>query len=160
MLSNKKSTAQGTVEEPFLLKQKTLHTKHSSFVGLAKSNRFCLVGKKATAQGTVEYLVIIAVVVVISLIVVGLVISQTSSVSESDKKATNLGWKTKEVQIMDFAVDAQGNGILALNSALPDSVRIDSVVIGSINNSSTKQLFLGSTPVSYTHLTLPTNREV
>jgi len=100
---------------------------------------------EAKAQGTIEYLVIIAVVVVISLIVVGLVVTQTSSVTESDKKANNLGWKTKELQIADLAVDGSGNGTIVLSSNLIDKISIDSIVIGSATNSSAKQMFLGST---------------
>jgi len=97
------------------------------------------------AQGTVEYLVIIAVVVVISLIVVGILITQTSSVSATDQKATNLAWKTKEVQIRDFVVDPQGRGTILLASNLPDGITMDSVVIESVNNpSGSKQMFLGS----------------
>ena len=95
-------------------------------------------------QGTIEYLVIIAVVVVISLIVVGLVLNQTSSVSATDQKTTNLAWKTKELQIMDFAADAEGRGTIIINSNLPEGVTIDSIVIGDSTNPSTKQIFLGS----------------
>ncbi|MDD4251480.1 MAG: hypothetical protein PHX27_04795 [Candidatus ainarchaeum sp.] len=110
--------------------------------------------QKNKAQGTIEYLVIIAIVVVISLVVVGLLISQTSSVSATDQKTTNLVWKTKEVQIMDFAVDLEGNGTMILNSNLIDGITLDSIVVGSSTNPSTKQMFLGSVQkFSLTNLT-------
>ena len=50
-----------------------------------KSNAF-----DSVAQGTIEYLVIIAVVVVLSLVVVILMLNQASTVSEADQKMTNL----------------------------------------------------------------------
>ena len=96
------------------------------------------------AQGTIEYLVIIAVVVIISLVVVGMLITQTSSVSATDQKTTNLAWKTKELQVMDFAADADGKGTVIVNSNLPEGVIINSIVIGDSTDLSTKQIFLGS----------------
>lgn len=100
---------------------------------------------EAKGQGTIEYLVIIAIVVVISLIVVGILITQTSSVSTTDQKTTNLSWKAKELQITDFVADASGNGIIFLASNLPEGAVIESIEVGSSINSSSKQVFFGST---------------
>lgn len=109
---------------------------------MKKSSNF---SKDLIAQGTIEYLVIIAVVVVIALIVVALVLNQTSSVSATDQKTTNLAWQSKEIQVKDFVVDAEGRGTIVLASNLPQGVTMDSIVIQSVSNSaSSKKLFLGA----------------
>lgn len=97
------------------------------------------------AQGTIEYLVIIAIVVVISLIVVVLLLNQTSSVSQTDQKTTNLAWKSKEIQVADFIADSQGRGTIILASNLSEGITLDSIVIDSVSNSaSLKKIFFGS----------------
>lgn len=97
--------------------------------------------KKSIAQGTIEYLVIIAVVVILSLVVVLLLLNQTSSVSETDQRMTNLEWETKEVKIMDFAVSEDGAGKMIVSSNLLNEVIIDSIVVDSIEIPLGDQLF-------------------
>ncbi|HPM86228.1 MAG TPA: hypothetical protein PLI99_03985, partial [archaeon] len=101
--------------------------------------------KKSIAQGTIEYLVIIAVVVILSLVVVLLLLNQTSSVSETDQRMTNLEWETKEVKIMDFAVSEDGAGKMIVSSNLLNEVIIDSIVVDSIEIPLGDQLFFNKT---------------
>jgi uncharacterized protein (UPF0333 family) len=95
-------------------------------------------------QGTIEYLVIIAVVVVISLIVVALVFSQTSGVSETQQRATNLAWKTKELQVVDLVVDSEGKGLILLAGNIPNGATLNRIEIEGASNSSSKKIFFGS----------------
>jgi len=68
------------------------------------------------AQGTVEYLVIIAVVVVISLIVVGLAINVSSSPTQQIKNSSSkLGTATTGgISITDVVADNGGDNVLSL----------------------------------------------
>jgi len=110
------SSAQGTIEEPFLLKQKSLRAKLSSFAGPAKSTRFCSVGKESIAQGTIEYLVTIAVIVVISLIVVGLVMSTTDSSSNVASASSKISQSSSLISVFDAVVGADGNGLVSFSN--------------------------------------------
>ena len=110
--------------------------------------------KTSKAQGTIEYLVIIAIVIVISLVVVSIIINQTSSVSTTNQNATNLAWQTKEIQVLTLVTDSQGQGIILLTSNLTDRITIDNIELDDMPNSTSKQLFLGSTQkISLSNLT-------
>ena len=76
------------------------------------------------AQGTIEYLVIIAVVIVISLIVVGLVISSTDSSTDIAKSSQKLGAQLQNISIMDVLLKPDGNYALDLQSNLIENVLI------------------------------------
>jgi hypothetical protein len=76
------------------------------------------------AQGTVEYLVIIAVVVVISLVVVGLFTNVFSSSSQqvinsSSKIGTSSGGG---ISIVEAVLDVEGDSLIKLNNTSSDPI--------------------------------------
>ena len=87
-------------------------------------------------QGTIEYLVIIAIVIVISLVVVGLTTNIFgSSVSNIGSSSSKVGSSvdTSGISILDAAVDVSGNGIVRLSNLTGERVTLTkvSVVSGS-----------------------------
>ena len=75
------------------------------------------------AQGTVEYLVIVAVVIVISLIVVGLVIGMTSS-NDVAGGGQKIGQQIQEISIKDILLKPDGNYAVDLQSNLIENITI------------------------------------
>jgi len=85
------------------------------------------------AQGTIEYLVIIAIVVVIALVVVGLllqVMNQGSNVPESSARAA---WKsTAPIAIMDWsASSSDGNIQIVFRNNSADAISDVNIQIGN-----------------------------
>ncbi len=81
-------------------------------------------------QGTIEYLVVIGVVVVISLVVVGLM---TSTIGSSSSSVTSTSGKisqaTSMISITDAVVDLDGNGIISLKNNSGTELNITKIII-------------------------------
>ncbi|MEK6958727.1 MAG: class III signal peptide-containing protein [archaeon] len=106
-----------------------------------------MTGRKA--QGTIEYLVIIAIVVVIALVVVGLllqIMNQGSNVPESSAKAA---WKASApIAIMDWSASAtDGNIQLVFRNNSADTI-VDANI--SINGGTTSKSIGSIAPGSTT----------
>ncbi|MFA5763635.1 MAG: hypothetical protein WC915_02395 [archaeon] len=85
------------------------------------------------AQGTIEYLVIIAIVVVIALVVVSILtgfVGQAPLVSEKESK---LYWQSQELAVTDLVVDSEGDGKIVIKSNIDQPITITSATIGGID---------------------------
>jgi len=82
------------------------------------------------AQGTLEYLVIIAVVVVVALVVVAMLMNQTSSVGETSNKVSKLGSVSGQFAVKEIVVGADGNAIIVLQNNSGGVVSVESIGIG------------------------------
>ncbi len=80
------------------------------------------------AQGTIEYLVVIGVVVVISLVVVGLMASLTDnqSVAKASKK---IGAYSSTISVTDAAMDSSGDAIFVVRSNQGNDLTLSSIVV-------------------------------
>ena len=92
-----------------------------------QGKKFC---KNFRAQGTIEYLVIIAIVVVISLVVVGLSTglfnSSAGNINISTQKIGNVvGYGG--ISVVEVAVDSRGDGVLRLNNNSGDGFALTKV---------------------------------
>jgi hypothetical protein len=89
------------------------------------------------AQGTIEYLVVIGVVVVISLVVVGLM---TSFVGDNNtaKTAKKIGAYSSTISITDAAMDASGDAVFVARSNQGNDLTLTSVTVN------------GNTPITNT----------
>jgi len=87
-----------------------------------------------TAQGTIEYLVVLAVVVVISLVVAGVVSSnaQTQNISSSVGRIGNV--TSGGFSIADAVVDTAGNGLFYLQNNSNGNISITKVEVGGVDN--------------------------
>jgi DNA-binding beta-propeller fold protein YncE len=119
------NSAQGTIEEPFW----------------EKGSR-----KESIAQGTIEYLVIISVVVVLSLIVTGIVISQIDSVEEISSSSSDIKQKigVNGISLSESIVSLDGNGLLVLKNLNSEIVTINRISVDGVDhNYEDIQLFSG-----------------
>lgn len=87
---------------------------------------------KKSGQGTIEYLVILAVVVVISLVVVGLVTGIFSSPSQqildsSSKLNVSSG---SGINIIESVLDYDGDSLITFSNTSSDSVLLTKVNVG------------------------------
>ena len=98
------------------------------------------------AQGTIEYLVIIGIVVVMSLIVVGLVMTQTNSSGAVTATASEIKLKTGvgSISIIDSVADANSNGFFVLKNTDSDTVTVTRITVDGVDhNFSDGQLVYG-----------------
>ncbi len=98
----------------------------------------------APAQGTIEYLVILAVIIVISLVVVGLVGSNSNpqNIVMSSGKIGNL--TQGGISIADALVATDGNGLVSLQNNSGDLLTITNISLGGVDNNYNTQLVSGS----------------
>lgn len=87
---------------------------------------------RKTAQGTIEYLLIIAVVVVISLAVVGSVIGIFSSPSQqlaasSSEIGNSIG---SSISISEAIIDSNGDSLIKLNNNSGDNLVLNKIIVG------------------------------
>ncbi len=94
------------------------------------------------AQGTIEYLVIIAVVVVISLIIVGLVITTTSAPSQEIRDSSSgLGnVSSGGISIVDAVTDLGGDSLIRLSNNSSDAVTLTKISVSGVDNNYNAQL--------------------
>ncbi|MFA6399926.1 MAG: hypothetical protein WCW44_06210, partial [archaeon] len=85
-----------------------------------------------SGQGTVEYLVIIAVVVVLSLVVVGVVITQTQSGVNVSSTASEISSKTGLLAVSNVSLNSvDGNFFVSVKNNDADAITITSVLVNS-----------------------------
>ncbi|MFA6064466.1 MAG: hypothetical protein WCW44_01470 [archaeon] len=84
------------------------------------------------AQGTIEYLVIIAIVVVIALVVVGLLLQVMNQGSNIPETSAKTAWKSTEPWgIVDWSRATDGNLTLVLKNNTADTLEFNEFAIGS-----------------------------
>jgi hypothetical protein len=91
------------------------------------------------AQGTIEYLVIVAIIIVISLIVVALVVNSAGSsalVSEKSSKLDNYS-SADSFSLIESVSDINGNGLIVMENKTTDAVTLLSIssTSGTLSNS-------------------------
>ena len=94
------------------------------------------------AQGTIEYLVIIAIVVVIALVVVSLLVGlldQGSDVSEKSNKLAN--W-TNTLAVTETSVTPDGNYLVRLANNSGEELTVTNVQVGDTSGSYSQDLFM------------------
>ncbi|MFA5763722.1 MAG: DUF1566 domain-containing protein [archaeon] len=99
--------------------------------------------KEFRAQGTIEYLVIIAVVVVISLVVVGILVGFLGTGSEVGEQSSQLSNWSNLIAITETSVDPDGNYLVRLANNSSDPITIANVQVGDTNVNFSEDLFMG-----------------
>jgi len=84
--------------------------------------------------------VIIGVVVVISLVVVGVLVGQASSVTDVSATASKISSLVGEVSLVDSGVSPDGNYLVVLKSNIVGAIIVTSVRVGDFNRSFSEQL--------------------
>lgn len=97
------------------------------------------------AQGTIEYLVIISIVVVLALAVVGLLVNQADSVSEVSVSSNELGSKVGfgGLSISSSVVDIDGNGLIVIKNNSGENLSLNKIVVDGVDHSFSEQLVSG-----------------
>jgi hypothetical protein len=102
------------------------------------------------AQGTIEYLVIIAIVVVIALVVVSILTGFLDQGSQVNEKQSKLYWQTQPLAIIDSQTDSQGNILVALKNNTDETKAINSITVNGVTTYPENfSLSLGETKTIY-----------
>ena len=98
------------------------------------------------AQGTIEYLVILAIVVVISLVVVGLVMGQMGSASNVSSTASEIKLKTGVggISVVESVAGFDGNGAIVLKNMGSEAITINTIVVDGVDHNFSDSIVMGS----------------
>jgi len=86
------------------------------------------------AQGTLEYLVSIGVVVVISLVVVGLLVNQTGSAVNVSGTSSRISQSSGLISVSDAVVGVDGNGLITFSNNSGGLLTIVKLSVGGEDN--------------------------
>jgi nitrogen regulatory protein PII-like uncharacterized protein len=86
-----------------------------------------------SAQGTIEYLVIVGVVVVISLMVVSLVVNQSENAAGVSSSIDSIAAKTSVVGVSDAVVDVSGIGVVGFSNNSGSGITISKVSVDGVD---------------------------
>jgi hypothetical protein len=100
-------------------------------------------GKKG-AQGTIEYLVILAVIIIVGLIVVSLLINSTAPAASVSSTTGKIGGWTNAISVTETSISPDGNYLvrLANNTGVPLTVK--TVKVGDQEVNYSEDLFQGN----------------
>jgi len=100
-------------------------------------------------QGTIEYLVIIAVVVVIGLVVVGLLLGMTGSSTGLSTNSTKINSKVGSggISIGNVVTDSNGDGIFSVGNTSGETITLTKIATGGLENSYSQTVPIGSSVV-------------
>jgi len=100
----------------------------------------------ARGQGTIEYLVVVAVIVVISLIVVALIASQSDSFQGISSTANKIGSSSSTISISEAVVDSGGDGLVSFSNNSGGLLIITGLSVGGVDfNYPSTNLYQGET---------------
>ncbi|SRR3989338_4761444 len=97
------------------------------------------------AQTATEYLIILAVVIIISLIVIGVLGGIPGIGKGAANRASAAFWKTSDIAITDFAISASGTDTIIVKNNLKNTITINYLTINSIDLASGETLSSGGT---------------
>ena len=98
----------------------------------------------ARAQGTIEYLVIIAIVVVIALVVVGLLTGFLGGSTEISSTTQQIGAMTGPISVTESVADPNGDALITLGNNSGESVTVTKITSSDSNNSFSETIPQGS----------------
>jgi hypothetical protein len=97
---------------------------------------------RVRAQGTIEYLVILGVIIVISLIVTSLIINQTNSAYNISTTTSKLDSSVGYISIGETVIDSDGNGLITLSNTSNSLLRVSNLDVGN------DEIYFGNTVLS------------
>jgi len=115
---------------------------------MKNNSRKGILNKKPVAQGTIEYLVVVAVIVVISLVVVGLVANQADSFQGISSTAGKMSSSYGSISISEAVVDSDGDGLVSFSNNSGGLLIITGLSVGGVDlNYPSTSLYQGETKI-------------
>ncbi len=91
--------------------------------------------KEKRAQGTIEYLVIVAIVVVIALVVIGILLQLMGQGAGIGETSSQIAWKSAQpFAITDWKMTSDGNLVIILQNNSSDTLDLVKVSVGRGND--------------------------
>ena len=85
------------------------------------------------AQTATEYLIILAVVIIISLIVVGVLGGIPGIGKGATSRASAAYWRSADIAITDFAISASGSDTVIIKNNLRNAITINDFIINGVD---------------------------
>jgi len=103
------------------------------------------VGFSNRAQGTIEYLVVIAIIVVVSLVVTNVMISEVGSAGSVSESFSVVGQRTGVggISVVGSVAGLDGNGVLLLSSPVGDTLSVSKIVVDGVDHNFVGSLYGG-----------------
>ena len=96
------------------------------------------------AQGTIEYLVVIAIIIVIGLVVVSLLVNQTDSARGISSTISKISSSSGMISISEAVVGLDGNGLISLSNNSGGSIVVTRLSVNGVDtNYSNVSLIFG-----------------
>ncbi len=95
---------------------------------------------KARAQGTIEYLVILAVIVVISLFVVNLMVNSTSGAAGISEGISAISTLSAQLAISEISMNPDGNVFMKLVNNVGETINVTSIIFGEDTNNYSQRI--------------------
>ena len=90
---------------------------------------------KTKAQGTIEYLVILAVIINIALVVVSVLIGLLDNGGEVDEKSSKIYWSSQPVAIDDALADNNGGSQIVVKNNTDGQITLTNITANNVPNS-------------------------
>jgi|GEM_PF-7043503 len=137
--------AQGTIEGPFGKPKQTISLRVSQSQCFAQRAR----EKINRAQGTIEYLVLIAVIIVILLFALSIFIDRVGTAGVVLENATELKriGSVNGISLSDVVVGPDSNGLIVLKNVGTDLLTVDRIVVDGEDHNYSQPLVNGSEAV-------------
>ena len=97
------------------------------------------------AQGTIEYLVIIAIVVIIALVVVGLLTGFLSSGDSVNLTSSDIKNKVgvNGISLVESVASLDSNGLFVLKNIGSETITVNKIVVNDIDHNYSEQIVFG-----------------
>ena len=96
------------------------------------------------SQTATEYLIILAVVIIIALIVVGVLGGIPGIGKGASARASAAYWRSADVAITDFAISASGTDTVIIKSNLRNTITVNDLIVNSVDLASGETLSSGA----------------
>ena len=93
----------------------------------------------ANGQGTIEYLVILAIIVIISLVVVSLMVSSTGSAGGIGEGTLKISSQASPISVAEVTANPDGNIYLEIGNNTGENITINSIQVGGSDMNTDKE---------------------
>jgi hypothetical protein len=97
------------------------------------------------AQGATEYLIVLAIVIIIALIVVGVMGGIPGLGSSAGNRASASYWGNQDVSITDYAVSASGADTIIIRNNLRNAITLNDLKVNDVDLASGETIAVGAT---------------
>lgn len=113
---------------------------------------------KNKAQGTIEYLIILAIIIVIALVLVNLLFEMMNNASTINEPQAKSNWlRASPWAIVDWKLDSDGNAFIVLKNNTNETMGFNYILLDGANGTDINNTPARVSPTATITLRVPTN---